>query len=477
VTRTTSLGTRLIVATGLLVVAIVGAMVVVWATSARELVQDATRRRAIAFTRLVSSAYQDEFDDEDWTQIDDNLALAIKNDDAFAYAFMFDARRHDAIVATTMNDLRGAYVPDVVRTDLARAADGAAETYLLRDVDFEGQRRGTRGDRIIDVVLPIVLSSGRKIGRLEIGVSLARAAAAERAAVEKALAVGAAALAVGLIGAFFLGRGVARRVQRLKESAEKIAEGDLDHRARVDDPPDEVAALADAFNRMSTALKGSFGRLEKTLESFLRFVPKEFLGVIAHQGIENIEVGTGEARTVSILFSDIRGYTTLSERLSPAEVFHDLNEYLAAMGVAIDKEGGFVDKYIGDAIMAIFDDESTDAVLRAALGMRRELGALNARRAAEGKPPIENGVGIHRGAVVMGTVGTANRINCTVIGDAVNLASRVVTDTVVAAIGDRSLFSLDLADAAASVKGKNTQVTLYSLVPPRPVAAPDAHGT
>jgi class 3 adenylate cyclase/HAMP domain-containing protein len=482
-----SIGRRLIAASGLLVLAVVGVMVWIWATSARDLVRDATRRRAVSFTSLFSTTYMNELDDEDWTQIENNLGLATRRDETFVYAFVYDARRHDKIMASTVEELRGQFVPDVVPHDLARDGDGAIETSLLRDVDFANVRRGSRGDRVIDVSVPIRLSSGITIGRLQAGVSLVRASQAERSAITKALGVGAVALAAGLLGAFLLGRNVARRIARLQASANEIAAGDLGRRAVVGKPPDELDSLAEAFNRMTDALKKSFGQLERTVASFVRFVPEEFLHVIADRGIENIEVGRGEARTVSILFSDIRGYTSLSERLSANEIFRDLNEYLEAMGQAIDREGGFVDKYIGDAIMAIFDAQTTDGVLRAALGMRAALTELNALRTKEGKVPLETGIGIHRGLVVMGTVGSATRINCTVIGDAVNLASRVeglcktygvpilVTDAVMSALADRSKFDVDLADAAATVKGKNIPVRLYALkVMGPPVAAPEA---
>jgi class 3 adenylate cyclase len=470
-----SLGRRLVALTALLVVAVVGAMVWVWATSARDLVHEEARRRALSFTSLVSTAYSFDLDDQDWSTIDDNLGSIVNRDDTFVYVLVYDARIHDKILATTVDDLQGQFVADLVPLRLDRTSEGVAETTLLRDVDVGGARRGAVGDPVIDVSVPISISSRRRIGTLQVGVSLARAAEAQRSAVRKALAVGAVALIAGLLGAFALGRSVARRVARLESSASAIAAGDFDHRVAVEPPPDEVGALAEAFNRMSEALQASFTRIERTLQSFMRFVPKEFLGVIADRGIENIEVGKAEARTVTILFSDIRGYTSLSERLEAEELFRDLNEYLAAMGEAIHREGGFIDKYIGDAIMAIFDAQATDGVLRAALGMRTALEALNARRSASGKPPIDNGVGIHRGPVVMGTVGTPTRLNCTVIGDAVNLASRVeglckaysvpilVTDAIVDALRDRAPFELTLVDAAATVKGKSAPVRLYTV--------------
>ncbi|MBZ0233886.1 MAG: HAMP domain-containing protein, partial [Deltaproteobacteria bacterium] len=296
-------------------------------------------------------------------------------------------------------------------------------------------------------------------------------------AVQKALFIGALALVAGLLGAVLLARRLTRPVTRLAQDAAKIASGDLAHRARVD-RADEIGQLAEAFNDMTVALEGSFGRLRKTLASFERFVPRKFLAVVAPEGIENIQVGTSATRTVAVLFSDIRGYTRLSEGMTALKVYAMLNDYLERMGGAIDRAGGFVDKYIGDAIMALFDDEHTDKLLDAIMGMRAELRALNARRAAEGLPPIENGIGAHGGEVVMGTIGFASKIESTVIGDAVNVASRVegltkdrgvavlVTDAVVARLRDPSRFPLRKVAEGVVLRGRLDPVDLYTLDEP-----------
>jgi adenylate cyclase len=178
---------------------------------------------------------------------------------------------------------------------------------------------------------------------------------------------------------------------------------------------------------------------------------------------------------MTILFSDIRGYTTLSESQTPEEIFKFLNEYIAYVGAAIDREGGFIDKYIGDAVMALFDEPHTDSALRAAIGMQQALQAFNQQREQQGLPPVGTGIGLHRGEVVMGTVGFTSRMDSTVIGDAVNVSSRVegltktyncqilVTDAVIAALAHSEDFQLELVDEFAKVKGKETAIALYRL--------------
>jgi adenylate cyclase len=261
---------------------------------------------------------------------------------------------------------------------------------------------------------------------------------------------------------------------RLADDASMIASGNLAHRADVD-RTDEIGALAGAFNEMTSDLEGSFGRLRETLASFERFVPRKFLNVVAPEGIENIVVGTSTSRRITVLFTDLRGFTSISEELTPIEVFNLLNDYLARMGAAIDAAGGFVDKYIGDAIMALFDDDHTDGVLRAVLGMRAGLRAFNAERAAAGLRPIEAGIGVHGGDVVMGTIGFANKLESTVIGDPVNVASRVegmtkdyqvavlITGDVVARLADRGAYPLRAVATAVRVRGRAEPIDLYTI--------------
>jgi class 3 adenylate cyclase len=274
---------------------------------------------------------------------------------------------------------------------------------------------------------------------------------------------------------------VARRISepilKLQASAAIIAAGNLEHRADLD-RTDEIGALAQSFNEMSESLQNSFGQLQRALESFERFVPSKFLKTIAPRGIENIQVGESSTRCMTILFCDIRGYTTLSELLTPQETFTMINDYLQYTGRAIELCGGFIDKFIGDAIMALFDDETTDGALKAAIAMQEALKEFNTQRFRQGKPTLEIGIGIHRGEVVMGTVGFMSRMESTVIGDAVNVASRVegltksyechvlVTDAVVKALCQREWFDLELVDDAVKVKGKEVTIAIYKLFPP-----------
>jgi adenylate cyclase len=152
-----------------------------------------------------------------------------------------------------------------------------------------------------------------------------------------------------------------------------------------------------------------------------------------------------------VLFSDLRGFTRYSEKISPERLVSELNAYLDVMVTVVRKHGGMVDKYIGDAIMVVFGlpEPQPDAplrALRAAAEMQAALLVHNADRERRGLPPLQQGIGVHHGHAIAGNIGTEDRLQYTVIGDVVNLASRL--ESVTKERGVSSLFSQDVVDAA-----------------------------
>ena len=136
--------------------------------------------------------------------------------------------------------------------------------------------------------------------------------------------MGTVGIILGLFGAYWLAEHLSHPILKLRKSAAMIASGNLQHRASLDRIV-EIAALAQSFNEMTASLQEIFGKLQLTLESFQRFVPERFLHVIAPRGIENIQVGEAIEKTISILFADIRGYTSMSEKMSAREIFDFLS--------------------------------------------------------------------------------------------------------------------------------------------------------
>jgi predicted ATPase/class 3 adenylate cyclase len=157
-------------------------------------------------------------------------------------------------------------------------------------------------------------------------------------------------------------------------------------------------------------------------ESFARFVPRAFLDQLGRTRIMEVELGDAVTVDATVLFSDLRSFTEVSEQLSAVDGFELLNAYLGRMEPAIRRHGGFIDKYVGDAVMSLFAG-GADGAVAAAVDMHRALEAFNAER--NGSNSLRMGIGIHAGTVTLGTVGSEERLDTTAIGDTVNAASRL----------------------------------------------------
>lgn len=211
----------------------------------------------------------------------------------------------------------------------------------------------------------------------------------------------------------------------------------------------------------------------KTAESFARFVPKQFLTFLNKKSIQEVELGDQVMKNMTILFSDIRDFTGISDQLSPQESFNMLNSYLMTIGPIIRKHNGFIDKYIGDAIMALFPNNSDSAIL-AAIDMANEIKRINLQQAKYGLNPINVGIGIHSGNLILGTIGEQNRIETTVISDAVNVASRLerlTKDLGAQIIMSRSSFNTSKTQnycvkdlGTVSIKGKQHYIEIVEIV-------------
>ncbi|NEO32568.1 MAG: CHASE2 domain-containing protein [Symploca sp. SIO3C6] len=158
--------------------------------------------------------------------------------------------------------------------------------------------------------------------------------------------------------------------------------------------------------------------------AYERFVPHEFLQILNKESIIDVKLGDQIQKEMSILFADIRNFTAISEQITPEDNFKLINAFLSRMEPAIVDNGGFIDKYIGDGIMALFSRNPDDAV-RAAIAMLKRLSQYNQTRQRPERRPIKIGIGINTGSLMLGTVGGNKRMDGTVISDAVNLASRL----------------------------------------------------
>ncbi|MBI3450598.1 MAG: HAMP domain-containing protein [Acidobacteria bacterium] len=355
---------------------------------------------------------------------------------------------------------------DVFATTLAtpiagRLPDALAGSGWIADRSFALDMAGVE---YVALATPIAGATGTPV------IAVLQRSLAEALGPYRALRNDLALLFIGgviltLVVGVAIARSVTRPVLRLAEGARRVEKGDYSQ--RIDIPQqDEIGHLAASFNEMVKGLE------EK--DRVRNLLGKVVSPEIAHRLLSaGVELG-GEEREVTILFADVRNFTPLAEGRSPQQVVSLLNAYLTRMSRVVEENGGVVDKYVGDALMALFgapiahEDDPARAV-RAALGMARALEELNEELKRDGLPALAIGIGVNTAEVVVGNMGSTTRLNYTAIGDGVNLASRLEGLTKV--YGVPILVSEATRDKAAGfvyreidrarVKGRAAAVTMH----------------
>jgi class 3 adenylate cyclase len=241
---------------------------------------------------------------------------------------------------------------------------------------------------------------------------------------------------------------------------------------------DEIGELAEGYNDMAARIEQYIANISKMNEAYFRFVPKQFLDILGKSSITEILLGDQVQKEMSVLFTDIRSFTALSEEMTPKETFDFLNEYLSLMEPVISRNHGFIDKYIGDSIMALFMGNVENAV-DAAIEMRVALADFNLKRKLEGKKSIQSGIGINTGNLMLGIVGGHGRMDGTVVSDAVNLASRIeglttlygasiiISQDTLIKLEDPSRYNYRFLDVV-KVKGKKEAVYIFEILDGEP---------
>jgi two-component system sensor histidine kinase ChiS len=182
--------------------------------------------------------------------------------------------------------------------------------------------------------------------------------------------------------------------------------------------------LQDANELLEERVRKRTAQLQELNTAYQRFVPREFLNLLLKESILDVILGDQTAQQMTVLFSDIRGWTTLSEDMTAQESFNFINAFLNRVSPVITAHQGFIDNFQGDGMMALFPESADDGV-QAAIAMHAAVSAYNKDRQKKGFPPIGIGVGLHIGDLMLGIIGHAERMQGTVVADAVNLASRL----------------------------------------------------
>ncbi|MEH6475327.1 MAG: adenylate/guanylate cyclase domain-containing protein [Sneathiella sp.] len=227
--------------------------------------------------------------------------------------------------------------------------------------------------------------------------------------------VGLAILVISILIAYFIGRKIARPIKALAVASQEISSLEFDNVAQL--PPSRLKELNEASDAYNTMLRG--------LNWFENYVPKSLVRKLMQSG-----AAQSETRSVTVMFTDIVGFTPLAEKMTSEQVADMLNHHFELLTQCIEAEGGTVDKFIGDAVMAFWGapDYQTDhaaRACRAAIAIKKAIEGDNELRLASSEQPIHVRIGIHTGRLVVGNIGSSGRLNYTVVGDTVNIAQRI----------------------------------------------------
>jgi adenylate cyclase len=374
--------------------------------------------------------------------IDDDFAREIKELTRTEISFVTREPRGDfVVVSTTLPGASRDALPD--------------ELKKLTDTSEDIEPLSVSGERYVALTAPL----GKDV-MVVLQRSLDEALAPFRRLYRILAVLATVSLGLSIIGVAIIARTITQPIRKLVQSARKIEEGDYHHQIAIAQR-DEIGELANAFNRMT-----------RGLAAFQRYVPTELVRTLIARGIES----KPQARVATILFTDIEGFTRIGEELSPDRLVKLLNEYFSVITKPIEKHNGVITQFQGDAILAVFNvptddpDHAANAV-RAAL----EIQELLADRVFSEGIKLTTRIGINTGNVVAGSVGSEDRVNYTVHGDAVNLAARL--EALNKEYGTRVILSGSTAELVGGrfacermgeivVRGKQTSVTVFRLILP-----------
>ena len=402
-----------------------------------------------------------------------DLSASAKNplvtrDELTLSIFVRDALRDEDVAYAIITDDENKIVAHGDLNYVGRQLERPRGLRALGDEMLVQHYADSKGGHIIDFAVPMQFSNVR-IGALYLGFSDQSIRKTIAKARNQTLWITVLMILGGIGGAVGLAIVLTKPILKLAQGTKAIAAGSFDITLPVSSR-DEIGDLTESFNDMAKSLREK----EKIKRAFSSYVARQVVDEILKHPDEI--TFSGERRDVTVIFCDMRGFTPLTERLPPEEVVLALNAFYSLMIDLTIKNDGTINKFLGDAVMAIFGAPTAypDHCLRAirtALEMQAGVAELSARRIAEGKDPITIGIGISAGEAVAGTVGTENQMEYTVIGDKVNLAARLESNAKPGQILVSESTYQQIAGqvnarclGAMSVKGKEEQVTVFEIL-------------
>jgi adenylate cyclase len=340
--------------------------------------------------------------------IDDSVASRLKKE------------THSDIAFLTASHVFASSWPTSGQHERVRSAASQLATLSGRSDAFDPVPLQAGAERFLSLTVPIEAHLSQPLYALIQG-SYDAALAPLHALQWRIGAIGTLGLAGALLTGMLLARSITRPVRTLVQAMHEVLGGNLHHRAQVE-RNDELGFLANSFNEMV----GGLQERERIKDTFGRFVSRDVAAAVLSGRVPM----AGERLEVSILFQDIRGFSALAEQLDPAALLQVLNQFFTEVVTAVEAEGGVVKQFTGDGVMALFGAPQASAdhverAARAALGIVERVARLNLLLLSGGAPPLQIGIGVHTGEVIAGLIGPDARVEYGVVGEPVNLASRI----------------------------------------------------
>ncbi len=394
-----------------------------------------------------------------------HLVTALIRQDRFVKAF-----GESGIVTSFMVDSKGKLIahPDAGRV---AAGENVAHLEIVKQL-LEGKFNNGQTTYLDPASKEKKLGAFRVVGFGGLGVVAevpeAKAFEVPRRLEYRSSLIGLIILCISFFVGYVFSGTLSRPIKLLADAAIRIAQGDFKIRLKARGR-DEVAQLSQTFNEMAAGLE----ERDRVKATFAKFHSKEMAEKVLNG---ELKLG-GERKQGTVFFSDVRGFTAMSEGMDPEALVKILNRYMTRMVRVILDHGGVVDKYVGDAIMALWGIPLTkngdvENAIKACLGMRKALAELNEELKAEGLPLLKIGMGLNHGTMTSGNIGSDERMEFTVIGDTVNTASRI--ESLTKEFGTDFLISKEVLEQVpgkfvvekaheAKVKGKAEPLAVYKV--------------